>query len=523
MTNENIVKEFAKKGFLLDKETAEFFLRINDKNVSEQILNKIQSIVQSRIISKKIFTANINQLKPELLGLEQDKLMEVYNFFNISLLQETNPKTIEAKPEKKVDTQVKILSTNIIPYKKIEVKDFVNHFRNRYNLMKDLLKDRSELSGLISINKIENNRNFSIIGMVSNKRTTKNKNIILEIEDLTGRNSALISQEKEELMKKANEIMMDDVIGLKCSGSREFLYVNDIIFPDSYVSEKRKSDNECYALFISDIHIGSKFFLEKSFQKFLNWLNGEGIDNTAKERIKKIKYLFIAGDNVDGVGVYPSQESLLNINDIKEQYKRLLFYLNQVPKHINIIMCPGQHDAVRVPEPQPPIDEEFGGELTNMNNLFLVSNPSLIEIESEKKRGIKVLMYHGASMHHWIDEIDELRTGQANLYPSRIVKYMLKHRHLSPTHGGNIYVPSEKEDALAIKEIPDIIFTGDMHRTDVDIYNNILIICGSCWQSITPFEEKVGNFPDPCKVPMLNLKTREIKILDFTEQEEEKK
>jgi len=155
--------------------------------------------------------------------------------------------------------------------------------------------------------------------------------------------------------------------------------------------------------------------------------------------------------------------------------------------------------------------------LTKMNNLFLVSNPSLIEIDCAKgKRGFKVLIYHGASMHSWIDEIEDLRMGQANLNPSKVVKYMLKHRHLSPMHSGNVYVPGENEDSLAIKEIPDILVTGDMHRTDVDIYNNILIICCSCWQSITPFEEKVGNQPDPCKVPMLNLKTREMKILDFS-------
>jgi len=92
---------------------------------------------------------------------------------------------------------------------------------------------------------------------------------------------------------------------------------------------------------------------------------------------------------------------------------------------------------------------------------------------------------------------------------------MLRHRHLSPVHSANVYVPSEKEDTLVIKEIPDIILTGDLHKADIDIYNNILIIAASCWQSSTPFEEKVGNQPDPAKVPMLNLKTREIKILDF--------
>ena len=45
---------------------------------------------------------------------------------------------------------------------------------------------------------------------------------------------------------------------------------------------------------------------------------------------------------------------------------------------------------------------------------------------------------------------------------------------------------------------------------------DVLIIANSCWQSMTSFEEKVGNVPDPCKVPILNLKSREIRILDFS-------
>ena len=44
--------------------------------------------------------------------------------------------------------------------------------------MKDLLKDRKELSNLVSVNKIGSNRSFSLIAMISSKRVTKNKNII---------------------------------------------------------------------------------------------------------------------------------------------------------------------------------------------------------------------------------------------------------------------------------------------------------------------------------------------------------
>jgi DNA polymerase II small subunit/DNA polymerase delta subunit B len=98
---------------------------------------------------------------------------------------------------------------------------------------------------------------------------------------------------------------------------------------------------------------------------------------------------------------------------------------------------------------------------------------------------------------------------------------MLKRRHLAPLHSFVTYVPTERKDHLAINDVPDIITTADFHKPDIDIYNNILIICSSCWQSITPFEEKVGNNPDPCKVPILNLKTREIKIMDFSDEKEE--
>ena len=97
---------------------------------------------------------------------------------------------------------------------------------------------------------------------------------------------------------------------------------------------------------------------------------------------------------------------------------------------------------------------------------------------------------------------------------------MLKRRHLAPIHGSCDYVPGEI-DPLVIDIIPDIVATGDLHRPEVSVYNNILLIASSCWQSITPFEEKVGNNPDPCKVPIFNLKTREIKIMDFSNKKKE--
>jgi DNA polymerase II small subunit len=476
------------------------------------------------MISRKILNDYFKDVRGLFNGYGIEKQSIVDEFFELakvkSCLEGSKPSEVKAcfiNNNLPLDN-FKIISSEIIPYRRIEVKDFVTHFRNRYNFFKSFLMDRKELANLVSINKIGTNRTFSLIGLVKNKRVTKNKNVIIDVEDLTGKISVLVGHDKEEMMKKASEVVLDDIIGLKCSGNGEFVYANDIMFLDSFIAEKKKAEEEAYAIFISDIHVGSKLFLEEKFIRFLKWINCEGVeDEIMKEKIKKIKYVFVVGDNVDGVGAYPGQESLLLIKDCKSQYKKLAEFFKLIPSHIKIIMCPGQHDAVRVPEPQPAVGEDFAKDLTEMKNVFLVCNPAVVEIECKQgKRGIQVLMYHGASMHSWIDAIDDLRQGQANLNPSKVVKYMLKHRHLSPMHSGNVYVPNEKEDTLIIKEVPDIIATGDMHRTDIDIYNNILILCGSCWQSITPFEEKVGNQPDPCKVPMLNLKTREIKILDFT-------
>ena len=87
-------------------------------------------------------------------------------------------------------------------------------------------------------------------------------------------------------------------------------------------------------------------------------------------------------------------------------------------------------------------------------------------------------------------------------------------------HQEFVYIPNADKDPLVISEVPDVLCTGEVHRVDVENYNNILILTGSCWQGRTDFEEKVGNFPDPCKVPILNLKTRELKILDFGDEEE---
>jgi len=526
---ENILKLFIEKGFLLDKDILDFLSELKDEDVANEILNKIALISHEKLITKTLVDNNLEKIKPVLVDLDSEKKKIVEKFFvNISVSVEVK-KEIELGGvnennsfEEEIKSPVKVLSSPIFAPKKLEVKDFVKNFRNRYNFLKEVLQQRTELEGLISIDKIMgNNRNFSIIGIVTDKRVTKNKNLLLEVEDLTGKARLLITQNKEETYEKSKEILLDDVIGFKVSGSRDFLFVNDLFYPDSFLREKHSSEEGVYALFISDMHLGAKHFLEGNFIRFIDWLAGKGADEKQKEILKKIKYLFVVGDSIDGVGIYPGQEKDLEIKDISKQYEKLAEFYRKIPKHISIIQCAGQHDAVRVAEPQPPIGEDFAKPLTEIENLYLVSNPSLVEIEGrEDKKGVTVLMYHAAGLHYVINEIEELRLSNAHGTPAKAVKHVLLRRHLRGTHGSSIYIPSIVEDPLLIKEVPDVITTGDLHRLDVDKYNGTLIICNSCWQTQTAFEEKVGNQPDYCKVPVLNLKTKEIKILDFEDEDE---
>ncbi len=526
---QNILKLFIERGFLLDKEMLDFLNELRDEDIANEIIDKIALISKQKLITKSLVNQNIEKIKPLLFDLDSGKkdLIEKF-FFNVSISVELKKETVirsfsDENNLKNKNLGVKILHSPTIHSQKLEVRDFVKHFRNRYNFLKSLLLQKTELDGLTSIDKINVNKKiFSIIGMISSKTVTKSNNIILEVEDLTGKVKLLINQAREEVFKKAREIVLDDVVGFKCSGNKDLLFVNDLFYPDSFVREKHRSERDVYAVFISDIHVGSSMFLQKNFEKFIDWLKGIDCNTEQKELLAKIKYLFIVGDTIDGVGIYPGQEKFLNIKNMTDQYDRLAEYLDSIPKHINIIMCAGQHDGVRVAEPQPPIGEDFGAALHKISNLYLVSNPSFVEIESGgEKSGIKVLMYHGASMHPIISEIEELRLINGHHYPAKVVKHLLLRRHLAPIHGSMVYIPDKNEDSMLIKEVPDIVATGDLHKTDIDKYNGTLIICSSCWQSITPFEEKVGNQPDPCKVPVLSLQTGAIKILDFSDKDEE--
>ena len=482
--SEEILKLYASKGFLLDKGALEVLSELGF-DVSEKIIRNLIDIgIKERVITRKVFD-NYNDKIGYLLVDEKDR--------------------------EKNKNSVRLLSTPSFLSKKINVEDFAQHFRSRYEAIKEILEMR-DLDNLSSIRRIGAiNGVWTIIAMISSRRITKNKNLLLEVEDLTGNSVVLINRENSKLFTQAKNLLLDDVVAFRVSGSSKMLFANGINYPDAILEEERYSDFDENVAFCGDLHVGSKVFLEKKFLKFVDWLNGKVGDERQREIAMKTKYLFLTGDNIDGVGQYPGQEKFLDIKSCKNQYNKVWESLSKIRKNIQIIMCPGVHDAVWIGEPQPTVSEKWVSDLYKMENLYLVPNPCLVEIDG----GFKILMYHGASINRFIEEMFDIRVKYGYKSPTRVVKEMLKRRHLAPTHGLMDYVPGGGKDEMVINDVPDIIVTANQHRSEVGCYNNILMIACSCWQGITSFEEKIGNISDPCKVPLFNLKTRKIKIIDF--------
>jgi DNA polymerase II small subunit len=508
--NKEILKVCMKQGFLLDKNILDSLSLIDEVFAKKFLFSFSKLNIFKNVINKEVISDNLNELQKIFL-LEEEKIL--FNNFVSSLgIFIKEPKDNLNIKEKKEIKGVKILFSPIITPKKISVDIFVSNFRARYEQLKRIISEKN-LSNLKSLRRIgRESESFNIIVCVYDKKVTKNGNIILDVEDLYGKAKVLINSNRKEVFEDAKNILLDQVIAIEVSGNNEILFANNITFPDARISEKKRSKNEEIVAFISDLHIGSSMFFEENFNNFINWLNLEGENSDQIELAKKIKYLMIVGDSVDGVGIFPDQEKFLNINDMYDQYKKLAELLSKIRKDIQIIICPGQHDAVWVGEPQPPIDEKWAPDLFKLENVTLVSNPTMVRIAES----FDILMYHGAGMHGIIEFIEEIRTKYGHKFPTRVTKEMLRGRHLIPMHGSCDYIPNEKKDLMVIESVPDIICTGDQHRPEVSSYNGIILIASSCWQKKTPFEEKVGHEPDPCKVPIFNLKTREVKILDFS-------
>jgi len=417
-------------------------------------------------------------------------------------------------------SKVKILfNYENIPRKRT-VTDFTKLFLNRFNKISRILRTRQELQGVTSINRVLEKRNreqATFIGMISEIQKTKNNNTILTLEDDTGSIKVIFTKRSKahELM---GDVVLDEIVGIQGMFDNKVVFGSNLIIPDVPLDKEfKKSPDEVYAAVISDIHVGSDQFLEEEFKKMIKWLKGEMGDEKQKSISKKIKYLFLVGDLIDGVGIYPGQEDELTIKSLEGQYEELVRLMKGLPDRIQLIIIPGNHDAVRLAEPQPVLENDYCNVLSELPNTTILSNPAMVNIHSSDDfPGFDVLMYHGFSYDYYGNFVDSIKSTGGNISDRTIpiMQFLLQRRHLAPTQSSTQYMLDTK-DNLVIEHVPDFFLSGHIHKAGVTNYRGTSIICSSCWQAKTDFQEKVGHEPEPCRVPLINLQTRAVTMMRF--------
>ena len=343
-----------------------------------------------------------------------------------------------------------------------------------------------------------------VAGLVMSKRTKKN-DLELTIDDYTG--ILTVTAVAEDAKKQAATLALDQMVMLELENgkSRPGLTVKSVMMPDIPDHLPNKSKSEAYTVLISDLHVGSKYFMKREFLRFLDWLSSSSNDDI----VKKIKFLCVGGDLIDGIGIFPNQDKELLEMDAAKQMSHAAELLAKVPKHIKVLVIPGNHDLGRRALPQPAIPrKDLSERLYGLENFTMLGNPAFIELN-----GIKVLMYHGQSL----DDIIATTPGLSYSRPAEAMKMLLKARHLAPTYGERTPIAPEQEDMMVISEVPDIFHSGHVRIVDVQNYRGTLVVNSGAWQGQTKYQQTMGITPTPGMAVIVNLATLQPFVYDFNQ------
>jgi|TARA_R110002020_G_scaffold72266_2_gene186010 DNA polymerase II small subunit len=357
-------------------------------------------------------------------------------------------------------------------------------------VIKDLMDERKR-SGF-------KNKTYRTVGIVESSRRTKSGGKMVTLEDNSGVMDVFIRKEDPSV----DSLMNDDVIGIVGrfdKNNPNMFWVDEVQYVDVLFSHQNKGGKDFDPIsiaFISDVHMGSKYFLEETWDKMMKWLN-------TNELAKNIKYLVLSGDTVDGAGVYPGQDNNLSITNVYEQYQFCANKLDELPNHITPIILPGNHDAVRPAEPQPVLEHSIQ---QKFNSAIHVGNPCRVNLN-----GIDMLSYHGKGMDDIIPRIEEVS------YEDSVIgmKHMLKKRHLAPIWGERNALSPEEHDQMVIRTPPDIFVTGHTHSHATEWYNGVPLVVSSTMQGQTDFMQMLGYSSMKGFLTLYNIQNREFKVISF--------
>jgi DNA polymerase II small subunit len=484
----------------------------------------------------------------EIVIKKTETLAQKPLFINRSLLEETATEQVKAKPEneltptfpalpsaqtthpqfmfearkeafkpyaKEIEAQIRVLND---PTATVStdgtLEGYVEYFQDRFKQLQRLLRQRFDVRDATTIAQVlqaKPNAKLKVIGMITERREAKQRTFI-QIEDLEAKATVLVPSNLEKsIQERVQALLLDQVVCISViKGRDDLLILEDVYLPEIPQRNPRKAIEPVHAVLTSDLHVGSKKFMRETFHRFLLWLNGKTGNPRLRALASHVKYVVIAGDLVDGVGIYPGQARELAFKDVHRQYSLVAKYLEHIPDYIEVIVIPGNHDASRKALPQPAIPKEYGEPMYESRKINSLGNPSEISMH-----GVEFLLYHGRS----IDDVVSIVPDMTHSTPDKAMKLLLRCRHLAPIYGQRTPIAPAKRDFMVIERVPDVFHAGHVHVVKIDAYRGTTIVNSGAWQEQTEYMKQMGFMPVPGIAPIINLQTMQLSTIDFTNNE----
>lgn len=386
-------------------------------------------------------------------------------------------------------------------------KEFQKYFNSRYMKLKSILEKRGgPFSRIIDIMKSPKGSEATLLVMLLEK-VEKEQSIILQVEDDSSAVKLLAPKKDSELIKKVGSLLVDQVFGVRVVKVDNSLFVKDVFLPDIPVKWRTMDEDvqEVNVVLLSDLHVGSKKFRRDLWEDFLDWLS-----NSHDPEVEKIRYIVIAGDIVDGVGVFPKQDKELEYTSVMQQMEEVAKLFSGIPEQIKLIISVGNHDPVVKALPQPPLPKKYRKILEKYGEYIFVGNPALIKLENRR-----LLVYHGQGLDDIIQHLPNVSYSTLGREIKNVLETLIRSRHLAPIYGESTPVLPIPEDLLVIEDIPHILHTGHVHVMYAGNYREVVLVNSGTWQDQTSYQREVGLEPTVGTAVIVDLKTLSVKVKKF--------
>lgn len=348
-----------------------------------------------------------------------------------------------------------------------DTSGYVDMFRSRIEKMSSIIRSRPDFFQIEKLNAVKtptSNKKVlaKVVGLVVSKKLSGDYTS-LTLEDDSGYLRLMCT---DEAMRKVEDILIDEFVLVEVESLPRGYYARNVYHPDLPERVKRTSSKKIYAIFVSDLHVGSMGFDEATFLKLIDWLNG---DYGELEIVSRVGYLILNGDLIANP---LARDGRLNEMGVGTYYDMLAGYLSKIKRPVKIFIVPGETDATRMALPQPAIIRKYAKRLYEMKDVLMLGNPSMISLN-----GVTVLLYHGQGLD---DVFRQLQSATASK-PTTGIRALLRARHLAPTYGGLTLLAPEREDLLIIDPVPDIVHCGHIGIPDEDTYRGTLLLSTPSW------------------------------------------